>query len=51
MDRKGEKEGTLVDLIDFPLGTITYESIGIPWWVNFKNAFIQSTQLLKKSIM
>jgi hypothetical protein len=38
----GEGIRILLDVIDFPLGTINNESIGLPQWVSIVNAFIQS---------
>ncbi len=42
LDRKGEKVRILLDAVDFPLGTINNESIGMPSWVTIVNAFIQN---------
>jgi hypothetical protein len=38
----GEGIKILLGAIDFPLGTIKNESIGMPQWVSIVNAFIQS---------
>jgi hypothetical protein len=41
LDRKGDGVRTLFNALDFTLGIINNESVGMPWWVIIMNVFTQ----------